>query len=63
MYLSRRRRLSALAAALFAALVVLSAVPAAALTGPATALTGADAPAACSAGFVRRAGQRILCGA
>ncbi|MET7355014.1 S1 family peptidase [Streptomyces mirabilis] len=45
MYLSRRRRLSALAAGLFAALGVLSAIPAAALTGPATALTGADAPA------------------
>ncbi|MFD5724330.1 FG-GAP-like repeat-containing protein [Streptomyces sp. NPDC127036] len=45
MYLSRRRRLSAVAAGLFAALGVLSAVPAAALTGPATALTGTDAPA------------------
>ncbi|MDQ0935446.1 FG-GAP-like repeat-containing protein [Streptomyces turgidiscabies] len=43
MYLSRRPHVSALAAALLAAPVVLSALPAAAMTGP--ALTGTDAPA------------------
>ncbi|MGW3664790.1 hypothetical protein ACWD68_16925, partial [Streptomyces sp. NPDC005141] len=61
MRLSRRPRLSALAAALLAAPVVLGAVPAAAVTGSATALSGADAPAQLNYVVKINVGEQTAC--